>query len=112
MSFYGRKHLNGIIACARSDKHTHIGEAQYPLHDVADVQSGFEVVARVEIESLLVLALQGNIAVGVFLDEMLFADRFVDGFRPIVFRRGIENLREFPEVGLERIPPGVKCLNA
>lgn len=71
------EHFNCVISCPRRDKYSYIWKTKNPLHGVADVERGFEMVSRVKVQPLLVFTLKGDVLARVFLDEVLSADRLM-----------------------------------
>ena len=66
------------------------------------------MVPGIEEDALLVLGLPLERFSGIFLREMVFTDRPVNLFRPVMLGRGIKNLAEFPQVRLEDAAPGIE----
>lgn len=112
VGFYYLEHVDGMLPDAAADEDTHIREANDPLQAIADVHGGLEVVPRVEVEPLLAVVLLSQGASRVFRYEVPLTDRPVEGFFPLVLRRGIENLAELPQIGLQDGAPGEEGLLA
>ena len=70
------------------------------------------MVPGIEKDALLVLGLPLKRFLGIFLREVAFADRPVNLFRPVMLRRGIKNLAEFPQVRLQNAAPGIESFLA
>jgi len=104
MGFDAAEHFFCIVPRSAGYQDAHIRESQDPLNAVHDVDSRFEVVAGIEIEPLLVQGLVIDKPSWIFLDKHAFADRFMDGFGPVVLRRGVEDMEQFPEIGLKVEP--------
>lgn len=112
VGFYHLEHVDGMLPDSAADEDTHIREANDPLQAIADVHGRFEVVPRVKVEPLLAVILFSQGASRVFRDEMPLADRPVEGFLPLVLRRGVEDFAEFPQISLQDGAPGEKGLLA
>lgn len=108
----GGKHLDGVVAGAGGNQDTNIGKTENPLHRIADVDSGFEVISRVQVQALLDLRLVGQRPRRVFLDEMLLADVLVDALGPVMLGRRVQYPAKLPKIGLEDGAPGSKGLLA